>query len=324
PKIDVPRTGSVRGSCGDDATVHVGPHLVSLRARGGVPDLDRGHPLRATGCREVTLPAQEETVLGGAGALRVDHLRLASGAGGGPPGTPLSAASPGHVVDPGDPGRGTHDDIRLDVRAPAWLVVGEAYSQGWRATCDGRDLGEPVPLQGFANAWAVEPGCTEVDVAFAPNRLLPIAYVLSLLACVVLLALALRRPREPALAPLRGPLDDDPAPRRFTPRQALLGGLLAGALLGFAFAIRAGVVIAPAVALILWRGIPARQLALAGGGLLLVVVPVLYLAVPGRDPGGYNSALAVQRIAAHWVGVAAVVLIGLALWRTLRTARSTG
>jgi hypothetical protein len=77
----------------------------------------------------------------------------------------------------------------------------------------------------------------------------------------------------------------------------------------------------PAVALILWRGIGARQLALAGGALLLTVVPILYLAVPVDDPGGYNTNLAVERIAAHWVGVAAIFLLGAALARQLRGAR---
>ena len=52
-----------------------------------------------------------------------------------------------------------------------------------------------------------------------------------------------------------------------------------------------------------------------------VVVPVLYLAISPRDPGGYNSNYAVELIAAHWVGVAAVVMILLALWHTVRAAR---
>jgi hypothetical protein len=52
------------------------------------------------------------------------------------------------------------------------------------------------------------------------------------------------------------------------------------------------------------------------------VVPILYVAVPVRDPGGFNTNLAVERIAAHWVGVLAVFCIGAALWRTLAAARA--
>jgi arabinofuranan 3-O-arabinosyltransferase len=211
--------------------------------------------------------------------------------------------------------------VRLDVRAPSYLVLGESYNEGWRATCDGEDLGGPRPMQGFANAWPVEPGCRSASFAFAPNRLLPPAYLLSLLACLVLIAVLVRRPRhavpgERAQRPIL-----DATPGRWSPRDALLAGVVAAAVLGFVFAIRAGVVMGPAVALILWRGIGARQLALAGGALLLTVVPILYLAVPVDDPGGYNTNLAVERIAAHWVGVAAIFLLGAALARQLAATR---
>jgi hypothetical protein len=86
--------------------------------------------------------------------------------------------------------------------------------------------------------------------------------------------------------------------------RAIAAGALAAAVLGFVFAVRAGLLLGPAVALILAFGVPARRLALAGGALLAIVVPILYLAVPVRDPGGFNTNLAVERIAAHWVGVA--------------------
>jgi hypothetical protein len=85
------------------------------------------------------------------------------------------------------------------------------------------------------------------------------------------------------------------------------------------------VAIAPAVALILWRGWSPRALVLAGAGLLAVVVPALYLIIPGRDRGGYDTRFAVEHIAAHWVTVAGVVLLLLALWQTISTAtRASG
>jgi hypothetical protein len=100
-------------------------------------------------------------------------------------------------------------------------------------------------------------------------------------------------------------------------RRALAWGVGAALLGGFVFALRAGVVIGPAVALILWRGVGARTLGLAAGGLLGVVVPILYLAVPAQDKGGYNTNAPLEHIAAHWVGVAAIVLLIVALYRTL-------
>ena len=350
------RDEGITGRCGD-ASVRTAAGTVRLRPLGFAADLEDGQALRAAACGEpVRLRAGEQQVRGGAGPLVVDHLRLTSGAAGAvasgpvddepPPSgrdeTPgLGEAEPefsgegvydtleileqpdahGRVVDAGDPERGSRDDVRLDVRQPSYLVLGESYNEGWRAECDGRDLGEPRPMQGFANAWPVEPGCRDVSLAFAPNRLLPPAYLLSLLACLALIAVLVRRPRravpgERAQRPIL-----DATPGRWSLRDALLAGVVAAAVLGFVFAIRAGVVMGPAVALILWRGIGARPLALAGGALLLTVVPVLYLAVPVDDPGGYNTNLAVERIAAHWVGVAAIFLLGAALARQLVAAR---
>jgi hypothetical protein len=45
----------------------------------------------------------------------------------------------------------------------------------------------------------------------------------------------------------------------------------------------------------------------------------------GGDRGGYDTNYAVERIAAHWVGVLALCCLGAALWRTLsalNTARA--
>jgi hypothetical protein len=159
---------------------------------------------------------------------------------------------------------------------------------------------------------------------WAPNRLLPPAYIVSLLACVALVGLAARRGAEggAAAAPARalGPLPE-PVVRGMPLGRAAAYGLAAGVVLGFIFAIRAGVVIAPLMTLVLWRGVSPKTLALAAGALFATVIPVLYLAIAPRDPGGYNSNYAVELIAAHWVGVAAVVMVGLALWQTLRAAR---
>ncbi|HZG49589.1 MAG TPA: hypothetical protein VEY90_08715, partial [Thermoleophilaceae bacterium] len=74
-------------------------------------------------------------------------------------------------------------------------------------------------------------------------------------------------------------------------------------------------------ALVLWRGIGPRALALAAGVLLAGVVPLLYAILLPEDRGGFNSTYAADLIAAHWVALAACVLLALALWRTLVGAR---
>ena len=55
--------------------------------------------------------------------------------------------------------------------------------------------------------------------------------------------------------------------------------------------------------------------------LLLVAVPGLTLAIGVEDRGGYNPEYAQARMAVHWVVVAAVVLLILALARALGGAR---
>ena len=321
-RVEVPRRGPLRSRCGD-ARLRTAGGDVELRVEGGAADLDAARPLRGRACAPVALPAGEQDVEGLPALLKVDHLRLRAEGGGAASGGAAAAGAEeaGSVLDPGDPGRGERTGVRVDVRAPAWLVLGESYGRGWRAECDGSDLGAPRPMQGFANAWPVRPGCREVAFAWAPNRLLPAVYVISLLACAALvLVLARTRRRAKPAADLAELPDAEPQP--WPLRRALAAGLGAALVVGFVFALRAGAVAGPAVALILWRGVPARHLVFAAGALLLVVVPILYLAVGVDDPGGYNSNLAVERIAAHWVGVAAVLLLSAAMARVAAAARS--
>ena len=94
------------------------------------------------------------------------------------------------------------------LHGPAWLVLGEGYNKGWRATCDGRDLGAPQVIDGYSNGWRVNGTCRRASFVFGPNRTLHIAELLSLVAALALLILlAVRRPR-PA-APLQPSRDND-------------------------------------------------------------------------------------------------------------------
>jgi hypothetical protein len=102
--------------------------------------------------------------------------------------------------------------------------------------------------------------------------------------------------------------------------RAAIAGLVAGGVLAFCFSLRSGVLIAPVVAIVLWRGIPAKPLALAGGLLLAVAVPLDYILFPAPNFGGYNPGYAGDQVSGHWIAVAAWVLLALALWRTLSTA----
>jgi arabinofuranan 3-O-arabinosyltransferase len=209
--------------------------------------------------------------------------------------------------------------VRLDVREPAWLVLGQSYNDAWRASCDGRDLGAPRPVDGYAMGWRVAAGCERAEMRFAPDSLVRAGYLVSLPFLLAMLGLVVvRRPPEPEPMP-----DELPEPRaeRLPVGRAAALALLAGAALGFVFAARATPLIALGTFLILWRGVGVRRLVAAAGGLLLVAVPVLTLAIGVKDRGGYNPEYAQVRIAVHWVAVAAVILLVLALARVLGAAR---
>jgi arabinofuranan 3-O-arabinosyltransferase len=228
------------------------------------------------------------------------------------------------VLDPGRIGRGSYGGVRVDVQRPSWLVLGESYNRGWRAECGGRSLGPPRVVDGFANGWRVSPDCRAVSFALAPQRAVDWGYAVGALACLVLLAVVLlglrlrRRSRAAAVVTTPpAPIEVDDRPWRLPARRALLAGVAAAVVFGFAFALRAGVVIGPVVALAMWRGVSARVLITVAGALLAIVVPALYLLFPGTDRGGYDTAYPVQHLGAHWVAVGAIVMLVLALARTL-------
>jgi arabinofuranan 3-O-arabinosyltransferase len=320
PRAAVRRRGAVRLGCGSGAadrgpSLQVGRQTMPLGLRASVEAVDAGLPLRAVQCgAPVALPAAPVTMRADAAPWRLDHVRLTSPAPAAPS-TPITGG--GRVIDPGHDGRGARDGVRVAVNGPSWLVLGESYDTGWTARCDGRSLGKPVALQGYANAWPVRRGCRDVSFAFAPNRALLAGDLISLAACLALLALlVLRRPRAGAAS--LAPLPDAPA-RAWPLRRALAAGVAAGLVLGFVFALRAGAVLGPLTFLVLWRGLSARTLALLAGGVLLVVVPILHLAV-GLPGEGYDTNYAVQRIAEHWLAVGAICALAGALWLTLSPA----
>jgi hypothetical protein len=88
------------------------------------------------------------------------------------------------------------------------------------------------------------------------------------------------------------------------------------------FAWRAGVVLGPLVALVLWRGVGAKPLAAASALLLGVVVPAIYVVALPDDRGGFNSSYAGELLGAHWAAVLAVTCAGLAAWRVAAALRA--
>jgi arabinofuranan 3-O-arabinosyltransferase len=314
-RLSVPRSGTLRAPCGS-AAISANGAPIALRAGGDIPALDDGRPLPASGCGPLNLPATRFDVRGLPRTLVVDHLRLDSA----PPTGIVLPGSGGTVLRQGTAGDGRRDHVRVSIDGPSWLVLGESFDKGWRARCNGNDLGAPQPIEGYANGWLVDRGCSSVDFRFAPNNTLRLAYLISIFGIPFLLVAVIRR-RRPGYTSLEPLPDPDPV-RSFDLLSAAAIGLAVALAIAFVFALRAGAVALPIVVLLLWRGARIRRLIEAATVLLAIGVPIAYLLAKWDDRGGYNTYYAVDHRYGHWFAVAGVCLLFIALFRTLARARA--
>lgn len=331
------RAGSFHTRCGELRAAGVSqteaPATAPMQVTGTIDDLDAGRPLRLSGCgAPLRLRRGRSRLSVEPGAtMRADHLALISAA----PSPRPAPAPPGKVdlLSEGPPG--VPSAARVDPGGPAWLVLAQSYSRGWRAWCRSSDggeqaLGEPLPIDGYANGWLVDAGCARVRFGFAPQRTANLAFALSGGGCLLLLAVALvaaaRRRRVPCAAlpsATAAPSAPPDRPLRASWVRAAAISVAVGLLAAGVFALRMGPVVA-AVALVLLRtGTSVRRLiavALLGLGL----VPLLYLALLPRDRGGFNFDYARELLFAHWVAVVSVCCLAaagaLGAWR-LRSLR---
>ncbi len=319
----IPASGPLHARCGA-VSIDAGGRSVPLTVAGTVAQLDAGRPLQARGCAAggtapatVTLNAGVERIAALPGPFSVDLLRLSSPA----PDPIASLGSTDRVVSAGTLHNSSVGGVRLALDRPAWLVLGESYDAGWKASCDGRSLGAPRVIDGYANGWLAPAGCTRASFTFGPQAGIDESYIVSAAACAAmllfLLAGALRRPgrlsagvRARSMAAWRG----GPVP---LPRAALLA-LVAAIPLAYLFALRAGFALFLLLTFVIWRGYRPRTLGLVAAAALGIAVPIIYLASSPHNQGGYGFAYSTQTIAAHWVGVGAITLLMLALWRIIR------
>jgi hypothetical protein len=153
----------------------------------------------------------------------------------------------------------TRTVARIDgARRPTWLVLGQSVNAGWHARVDGRDLGAPRLIDGFANGWripAVADG-TQVEFVWTPQRGVNLALLASLagvLVCLGVVAVTGRRRRRDsavATAATAGPV-------LVAPWRAPAGGTSAvsALLTALGCAVVAGAVAAP------WVGVVTGLLA---------------------------------------------------------------
>ena len=327
------RTGTFETACGELRASAAGS--LPLRVSGSIADLDSGAALRLRGCegRRLALPRGRSRLSVPPGpVMRADHLLLRS-----PAPRPSSAApAPPRVTESSQGGApGQTESARLEPGGAGWLVLTQSYSRGWRAWCgdargDERELGEPVPIDGYANGWRVRDDCVEARFAFAPQTTATASFALSALTGLgllgILLAPGLRRRRASAAAIPRGA-----APAAVGPADGRLAGeldwpdplirigwvpalLLSGAIgaLGAAlFALRMGPALAALALALLLGGVNVRRL-VALAAVLIALMPLIYIAFPPTDRGGYSFTYPTDVLFAHWIAVIAVTCLGAA------------
>jgi arabinofuranan 3-O-arabinosyltransferase len=182
---------------------------VPLRIGGRTADAVERLPLEVTPCDGdavvVDLAEGEHlfrAVAGRDGGFDLDRLVFSSEAGGAPLppterlATPTGAGPTTRVVDEGP----VSFEIEVDANgSPFWLSVGQSWNEGWSARIDGRDLGAPQVINGYANGWLIEPGdaaALTISVEWTPQRTVWIFIAVSaagVLLCAALVLMA-RRP----------------------------------------------------------------------------------------------------------------------------------
>ena len=319
------QSAALRTRCGHARAV-VSGRVVRLRPRGSVADLEGGRPVRARACSEpVRMGGGVQRVRSLPGTFALSLLRLSSPA---PVAAPAKAGA-GRVVSPGTVHGSSVDGVRVALERPAWLVLGQSYSGGWRASCDGTDLGRPRPVNAYANGWRAPRGCERVEFAFAPQDGVRIGFALSALAAALLLVFMVGAPLlarahggaggARAMAAEKTLPEDRPARLPF-PRAAFIAAAFTVPL-ALLFALRVSIIVFPLLTLVLWRGVGSRRLVVVAALILGVVVPALYALISPRDRGGYNFEYSTELIWAHWAGATVLVLLMAACWRSLAAAR---
>jgi arabinofuranan 3-O-arabinosyltransferase len=308
----------IAATCGALRVV-AGGRILRLRPAGTVAAFDAGQPLRAQPCgAPAALPAGPVDLTTSSTLFHPYWLRLRSSA---PRGLP-AATGAGRVTDPGDLGRSSVGGVRLALDGPSRLVLAQSYDRGWRAWCDGRDLGAPRPDAAYGNGWAVDGSCTEARFAFAPDRPVKLTMLASGAACLLMLVpLLLRGPPARRTVPAVPGFAPADRPARATWGRAIAIGLAAGVAGAALIALRAGPPVAVAATLVARYGIGARALVLAAAALLGGAVPAAYLLFLPADRGGFAPRYASDLIGAHWLAIAALVLLAFALARMLSGRR---
>jgi hypothetical protein len=226
---------------------------VEMRAVGRVADARRGLPFEVCGDDVVDLGVGQHTVRSKKGldiGIDLDRLVLSSDADGGP-GTVASRGAPrssaGASVTALDEGRVSTDVTLTTDGEPFWLTLGQSSNRGWELEVSGADVGTRRVVDGYANGWIVDPdeaGTLVVHLRWAPQRLVWVTLVVSALAVLLCVGLAVRGRRPAPLGAGAAPTWATRGPASTPTSRRLILAVAAGAAV-------AGLVATPWAALVL-------------------------------------------------------------------------
>ena len=203
PGVQMPTvTATFDSGCRDDL-VAIDAKPVPVRVTGSTEQALSRQGLAVATCdptQAVTMLAGEHTLTTGVGhqlGINIDQLALASARGGGAMAVAQLAAEPvlpGPAISVTNTGRVSYDATVDHADAPFWLAVSQSWSDGWKATVNGKSLPAPQVINGYGNGWLIDPavygaGPLNFHVEFAPQRIVWVAIGLSALGLVVCLAL---------------------------------------------------------------------------------------------------------------------------------------
>ncbi len=202
--------------------VTVDGERVPVSLRGTNADLLASRPIDLVACDDEPLDlAAGHTLLrtteGRDTGLDLDRLVLRSAAGGAadPSDGPLvdaDAQEPRPDMEVTSQGR-----TRVDINVPKadqdfWLVLGQSYNLGWHATADGKDLGPPTLVNGYANGWKIPAGTDiEIHAEWTPQKVVWSMIFTSLAFVVLAIALVAWPRRRRAVSGDGAELDDGSA-----------------------------------------------------------------------------------------------------------------
>jgi arabinofuranan 3-O-arabinosyltransferase len=178
----LPATPGTFGGCRDDLiTVDGEAVAVEIAADGSVGTCGRVPFRLAPGRHDL------RTATGAATGIDLDQLALSTRPAGAAPVVDAGAAI--SIVEQGR----VSMDVRVQADQPTWLVLGQSWSRGWKASIGGKDLGAPVLVDGFANGWLIDPGdgAVTVELRWTPQRLIWAGLGISVLGALACLAIVL-------------------------------------------------------------------------------------------------------------------------------------